>query len=120
MYNNLYVFIEDTDLKDLAQLNAKAGTLMDEMSKVGAAPVNSPISPMSMGGASVLAFTIKDSTRAEREAYLQALEKARPIADDIARRMKVQITGIESVSMNSAEPLDVHRRVRLAAGRTAV
>lgn len=100
VYNSLYVFIEGSDLKDVTQLNAKAGTLMDEMSKVGASPINTPISPMSMGGASVLAFTIKDSTAAEREAYLQALEKARPIADDIARRLKVQITGIESVSMN--------------------
>lgn len=51
-----------------------------------------------MGGTSVVAFSVKDPSALEKQAYQQALEKARPVGDDIARRMKVQITGIDSVS----------------------
>jgi uncharacterized protein YggE len=78
-------------------LYARVGTLLDEMGKLGAVPDTMPISRMSMGGASIVAFTVKDPSAQEKEAYLQAIEKARPIAGDIARRMKVQITGIDSV-----------------------
>jgi hypothetical protein len=56
-----------------------------------------PISSYSMGGMSVLAFTVKDPSAYEKQAYEQAIERARPIAEEIARRMKVQITGIDSV-----------------------
>lgn len=67
-----------------------------------------------MGGSSVVAFAVKDATAFEKQAYQQAMEKARPTADDIARRIKLQITGIDSVTATpepqfqeqSANPLE--------------
>ncbi|HET8546849.1 MAG TPA: SIMPL domain-containing protein [Bryobacteraceae bacterium] len=101
VYNNLFVLIEGTELKNLNDFNAKVSTLLDELSKLGASPNMMPISSMSMGGASVVAFSLKDAAAAEREAYQQAMDRARPIAEDIAKRMKVQITGIASVNSTS-------------------
>jgi uncharacterized protein YggE len=101
VYNNLYVTIEGAELKNLSDFNAKMGTLLDELSKLGAQPSMMAISPMSMGGASVVAFTLKDAAQYEREAYQQAIDKARPIADEIAKRMKVQITGVAGVNSSS-------------------
>ena len=98
VYNFVFVYLDGTQLKDINLLNGKVSTVLDEMSKVGASPNETPISRVSLGGASVVAFTVKDPTAYEKEAYVQAMDKARPIADDIARRMKVQITGIESVT----------------------
>ena len=98
VYNFVFVYLDGTQLKDINLLNGKVSTVLDEMSKVGASPNETPISRVSLGGASVVAFTVKDPAAYEKEAYVQAMDKARPIADDIARRMKVQITGIESVT----------------------
>jgi uncharacterized protein YggE len=96
--NNLFVYLEGPDLNDLQQFNSRLGGLLDELSKLGASPLNVPISTISMGGTSVVAFTVKDPSALEKQAYQQAWEKARPLADDIARRMNVEITGIQSVS----------------------
>jgi uncharacterized protein YggE len=96
VYNNLSIYLDSQLLNDLAQFNARVSSLLDELSKAGAAPTNTPISSMSMGGSSVVAFSIKDPAPYEKQASLQALEKARSLADEIAQRMKVQITGVES------------------------
>jgi uncharacterized protein YggE len=96
--NNLFVYLEGPELKDLQQFNSRVSGLLDELSKLGASPLNVPISTISMGGTSVVAFTVKDPSALEKQAYQQAWEKARPLADDIARRMNLQITGIQSVS----------------------
>jgi uncharacterized protein YggE len=95
VYNNIYIFL--TDLKDLNAFNGRAGTLLDELSKLGAAPLNMPVSSYSMGGTSVVAFTLKDASAAEKQAIADAIDRARPVAEDIVRRMSVKITGIESV-----------------------
>lgn len=102
VYNNIYVYLEGPDLNDVNQFNARVGTLLDELGRLGASPSMLAISAVSMGGSSVVAFTVKDPAPYEKKAYLQALEKARPIAEDIARRMKVQITGIDSVSSSTS------------------
>ena len=98
VYDFVFVYIDGPELKDINLLNGKVSAVLDEMGKVGASPNEAPISRISLGGASVVAFTVKDPSSYEKEAYVQAMDKARPIADDIARRMKVQITGIESVT----------------------
>ena len=98
VYNNIYIHIDAPDLKNISELNTRLGLLLDELSKIGASPMNMPISSYSMGGASVVAFTIKDAAPLEKQAIAQAVEKARPMAEEIARRMKVQISGVESVS----------------------
>lgn len=105
--NNLLIFIESTELADLHQFNSRASTLLDELSKLGASACEMPISRISMGGSSIVAFTVKDPTPYEKRAYQQAMENARPTADDIARRMNVQITGVESVTTEgSPRPTD--------------
>jgi len=96
--NNLFIYLDGPELNDLQQFNTRVSGLLDELSKLGASPVEIPISRISMGGTSVVAFSVKDPSALEKQAYQKALEKARPVADDIARRMKVQITGIDSIS----------------------
>ena len=98
VYNFVFVYMDGPELKDVNLLNSGVSTVLDEMGKLGVSPSETPISRFSLGGASVVAFTVKDPAAYEKEAYVQAMEKARPIADDIARRMKVQITGIDSVT----------------------
>jgi uncharacterized protein YggE len=100
-YNNVSIYLDPQFLNDVTQFNARVSSLLDELSKAGAAPTNTPISSMSMGGSSVVAFSIKDPAPYEKQASLQALEKARSLADEIARRMKVQITGVESTYVSS-------------------
>jgi uncharacterized protein YggE len=100
VYNNVIIYLDPQLLNDPAQFNARASSLLDELSKAGASPTEMPISSMSMGGSSIVAFSIKDPAPYEKQASLQALEKARPLADEIARRMKVQITGIESTTVS--------------------
>jgi uncharacterized protein YggE len=102
VYNNVSIYLDPQLLNDVTQFNARVSSLLDELSKAGAAPTNTPISSMSMGGSSVVAFSIKDPAPYERQASLQALEKARSLADEIARRMKVQITGVEYTYVSPA------------------
>jgi uncharacterized protein YggE len=97
VYNDIFVQLEGTDLKDMNQFNTKVSALLDELSKLGASPSSMAISRFSMGGTSLVGFTVKDAGPYEKEAYMQAMERARPIAEDIARRMKAQITGVQSV-----------------------
>jgi uncharacterized protein YggE len=97
--NTFFIYIEGAELNDLQQFNNRVSGLLDELSKLGASPFDMPISRISMGGSSVVACTVKDPSAFEKQAYQQAMEKARPIADDIARRMKVQITGVDSVTV---------------------
>ena len=99
-YNNLSIYLDPQLLNDVAQFNARVSSLLDELSKAGASPTNTPISNTSMGGSSVVAFSVKDPAPYEKQATVQALEKARSFADEIARRMKVQITGIEYTSVS--------------------
>jgi uncharacterized protein YggE len=100
VYNNLSIYLDPQLLNDVAQFNARVSSLLDELSKVGASPTNTPISTMSMGGSSVVAFSVKDPAPYEKQASLQALEKARSLADEVARRMKVEITGIQWTSVS--------------------
>ena len=102
-YNNVSIYLDPQLLNDVAQFNARVSSLLDELSKAGASPTNTPISNTSMGGSSVVAFSVKEPAPYERQALLQGLEKARSFADEIARRMKVQITGIESTFVS---PMD--------------
>ncbi len=75
--------------------------MLDELSKLGASPFQMPISRISMGSSSIIAFTAKDPAPYEKRATPQTIEKARPIPDDIARRMKVEM--VDSVTPVRAE-----------------
>jgi uncharacterized protein YggE len=100
VYNNVYIYIEGPELNDVTQFNKRVGALLDELSKAGATASNMSISNISMGGSSVIAFSVKDPDPYEKQATLQAVDKARPLADEIARRMKVQITGVQWTSVS--------------------
>jgi uncharacterized protein YggE len=100
VYDNFYVYIGGPELNDAAQFNKRVSALLDELIKVGAVAGNMPNTNISMAG--VVLFSVKDPTPYEKQATLQALDKARPLADDIAQRMKVQITGIDWVSESPA------------------
>jgi uncharacterized protein YggE len=109
VFDNFLVYLDGPDLKDTATLNAKVGTLLDELSKIGAGPPGGPMPASQMGG-SLVVFTLKSPEPYEKQAYQQALDKARPLADEIAQRMKVQINGIDGVAsagvIRSMMPMD--------------
>ena len=98
VYNNLYVTIEGSELKNLMDFNGKVSTLIDELAKLGATPSTMPMPGLSMGGASIVAFCVKDASQYERQAYLEALDRSRPMAEEIAKRMKVKLTDVASVN----------------------
>ena len=98
VYSNLYVYLDGPELKDTAALNAKVGVLLDELSKIGAGPSGMPGVSPAMGGATVVAFTVKSPSALEKQAYQQAIDRALPIGEAIAERMKVKITGVEGVT----------------------
>ena len=81
------------EVTDVNQINHEVSTVLDEMGRVGASPDQTPISRVSLGGASIIPWTMKDPSAFEKEAYVQAINKSRPIADDITSPMKVQIYG---------------------------
>jgi uncharacterized protein YggE len=87
----VHVYFEGSELNDVTQFHKRVSSLLDELSKVEEAVINTPISE----GGSFVAFGVKDRAPYEKQATLQALDKARPLTDAIARRMKVQITGVE-------------------------
>ena len=64
------------ELKDVNQINSKVSTVLDEMGKVGASPNETPISRVSLGGASVVASPVKNPSAFEKEAYVQAMDKS--------------------------------------------
>ena len=103
VYNFVFVLVDGPELNDVTQLNTRVSTLLDELGKLGASPNETPISRISMGGTSVVAFTVKDPSSYEKEARQRAIDKARDVAEDIARHMKAQITGVDSV-ISAAEP----------------
>jgi uncharacterized protein YggE len=95
--NTFEVLVKDIDPSKADELNARVSSLLDELSKAGASVITSPISSISLGGNSAVSFAILNPDKYERQAYEAAIEKARPVADEIARKMGVQITGIDSV-----------------------
>lgn len=100
MYNNLCIYIEGPDLNDVIQFNKRVSLLLDELSKVGAT-ANNPTSSY-QGGSSVVTFALKDAAPYEKKATAQAFDKVRPLAEEIAKHMKVHITGIAWASVYNA------------------
>jgi uncharacterized protein YggE len=95
--NTFQVLIRDIDPAKTDELNARISSLLDDLSKAGASVISSAISSASLGGSSAVSFAIFDPGKYEKQAYEAAIEKARPVADEIAKRMGVKIAGIESV-----------------------
>jgi uncharacterized protein YggE len=92
VYNNFFIYIEGPELGDAARFNKRVSALLDDLSKVGASGSNFS-NANAMGGSAVVAFSVKEPAPYEQQAALEALDQARPLANEIARHMKVQITG---------------------------
>ena len=89
----VYVFFEGPELDDIRRLEARAGEIIDDLSRLGASPVDTPVAKLSQQVPFALAFTIKDPSHHLKAAREQAIEKARAAGEDIARAMGVKITG---------------------------
>jgi len=79
------------------ELGDRVAVVLDELSKAGASTLSRDISMYSLGGSSAVVFTLEDASEQENAAYEVAISKARPVAMQIAKKMGVKITGIQSV-----------------------
>jgi uncharacterized protein YggE len=95
----VYVFFEGTDLNDVAKLTEKTAAVIEALRKAGAVPgtAANPFPPQ-MQGALIL-YTVKDSEQCERQALQQALGRAKNAAQDIAKELGIQITGLRNVKV---------------------
>jgi uncharacterized protein YggE len=93
----VYVFFEAADLSDMALLTEKTAKVIEALRKAGAVPgdVEGPRLPASPNA--LIIYTMKDSEPYERQALQQAIGRARDAAQDIAKGMGVQITGLRSI-----------------------
>ena len=79
------------------ELGGRLAAVLDELSKAGAATLSRDISMYSLGGSSAVVFTLKDPSEQENAAYEKAIFRAKPVAERIAKKMGVRITGVQSV-----------------------
>jgi uncharacterized protein YggE len=115
VYNVIQIRLAGIDPERPEVLNEKVAAVLDELSKVGASILSPDISRMSLGGSSTVVFTVQDPEKYEREAFELAVERARPIAEQIARKMGVKISAMESIQSTpgpqratyGSEPVDL-------------
>jgi uncharacterized protein YggE len=98
VYNNLCIYIDGPALNDAGQFNRQVSLLLDGLMREGATANIMPGSPYTATGNSVVVFSVKDPAPYEKQATLQAMDKVRPVAEEIAEGMKVQITGTAGAS----------------------
>jgi uncharacterized protein YggE len=95
--NSLQIWLRNFDPANLEELGKKLATILDELGKIGVSAQSPDFSRMSLGGSSVAAFTIQNPEPAEKQAFDQAIDKAKPIAEELAKKMGVKIVGIHSI-----------------------
>jgi uncharacterized protein YggE len=93
----VYVFFEAADLSDVAQLTQKTAAVIEALRKAGAVPGDVEGPRFSAAPSALIIYTMKDSKEYERQALRQAIARARDAAEDIAKGLGVQITGLLSV-----------------------
>jgi uncharacterized protein YggE len=93
----VYVFFEAADLSDVALLTEKTAKVIEALRKAGAVPhdIEGPRLPTSPNA--LIIYTMKDSEQYERQALQQAIGRARDAAQEIAKAMGVQITGLRNI-----------------------
>jgi uncharacterized protein YggE len=101
-YNSIFIYIEGPEINDAAQFSKRVSALLDELSKEGATASNFSNVNIAMGGGSEVIYSIKDPAPYEKQATQQALDKAQPLAEEVAGRMKVNLTGVSSMSVSPA------------------
>jgi uncharacterized protein YggE len=97
VYNVIEVRMKNPDLSNFEAISKKVATLLDELGKIGAGILPPDLSRFSMGGSSAVYFAVERAEEYEKQAYEKAIERARPIAEEIAKKMGVKVTGIHSV-----------------------
>jgi uncharacterized protein YggE len=100
VYNVLEIRIKNPDVSDFGKFSAKIASLLDELGKLGAGMLSPDLSRFSLGGSSAVVFALENPAPYERQAQEQAIEKAKPIAEQLAQKMGVKLTGIHSVQTN--------------------
>ncbi len=97
VYNTLQVWMRNVSPANQEGLFKKVASTLDELGKIGANVMSYDISRISLGGASAVIFTLQHPEAYEKQAYEMAIERARPVAEDLAKKMGVQVTGVHSV-----------------------
>jgi uncharacterized protein YggE len=94
----VYVFFEAADLSDMAQLTEKTAAVIEALRKAGAVPhdIEGPRLPNAPNA--LIIYTMKDSEQYERQALQQAIGRARDAAQDIAKAIGVQVTGLRNIT----------------------
>ena len=93
----VYVFFQAAELGDVAQLTGKTAAVIEALRKAGAVPqdIEGPRLPNAPNA--LIIYTLKDSEQYERQALQQAIGRARDAAQDIAKAIGVQITGLRNI-----------------------
>lgn len=97
VYNTLQVRMRDVSPANPDELFKKVATTLDELGKIGVSVMSFDISRISLGGASTVIFTLQHPEEYEKQANEMAIEKAKPVAEDLAKKMGVKVTGVHSV-----------------------
>ncbi len=96
VFSLLKIRLPTTD-EPLDDLSVKITRILDELSKEGASMVSQDISRISLGGSSVVVFTVSESAGYEAEAYQKAIASSRPVAEKIAQKLGHRLKGIEGI-----------------------
>ena len=94
----VYVFFEGAELSNPAELNGKVAAVIDALGKAGAVPSAGPFRSPSQPQGAMVVYTVKDPANDEDRALQEALADARTKAQAIAKRLRVQITGLSSIN----------------------
>jgi len=97
----VYVFFEAADLNDVGQLTGKTAAVIEALRKAGAVPSDTEGPRFPGAQNTLIIYTIKDSVEYERKALQEAIARARDAAQDIAKGVGVQITGLRSVKASA-------------------
>ena len=105
VYNILEVRMKNPDISNMDKFLSKIASLLDEAGKIGAGMLSPDLSRYSLGGSSAIAFAIENPEVYEKQAYESAIERAKPIAEQLAQKLGVKITGIHSVQTSITSPV---------------
>jgi uncharacterized protein YggE len=104
VYNVLEMRMKNPDLTNMDKFLTRIASLLDELGKLGVGMLSPDLSRYSLGGSSAVSFALENPEVYEKQAYEIAIERAKPIAEQIAQKMGVKLTGIHSVHASATSP----------------
>lgn len=105
VYQVLRIQLRDPSPAKAGEISVRVSSLLDELSKAGASVISPAISQVSMGGSSGVIFAVLEPEKYERQAYYAAIEKARSAAEEMAKKLGINIAGIHSISSGMQPPM---------------